>query len=116
MRLGELSGPYQGNSPWPRRLRTGTIEGMNENAMNEPADTPEPRRLTRTRAGRMITGVCSGAGAYFGVDPTIVRIAMAVLTVLTSGAGILMYVVASLVIPEEGKEASIAQELIDKQT
>lgn len=82
-------------------------------------DTPEParsRRLTRTRSGRMITGVCSGMADFADIDPTIVRILLAVLTVLTSGAGILLYVVATLIIPEEGKETSIAQELINKQT
>lgn len=94
----------------------GHDRDMSENTMNEPTDSPSPRRLTRTREGRMITGVCSGAAAYFGVDPTIVRIVAAVLTVLTSGAGILLYVAATLIIPEEGKDVSIAQELIDKQT
>ncbi|HEY0694354.1 MAG TPA: PspC domain-containing protein [Kribbella sp.] len=89
---------------------------MNEHTVNEPSDTPQPRRLTRTRSGRMITGVCSGAADYFNIDPTIVRIVAAVLTVLTSGAGILLYVAAVLIIPEEGKELSIAQELISKQT
>jgi phage shock protein C len=89
---------------------------MNEHTVNEPSDTPQPRRLTRTRSGRMITGVCSGAADYFNIDPTIVRIVVAVLTVLTSGAGILLYAAAVLIIPEEGKELSIAQELISKQT
>jgi phage shock protein PspC (stress-responsive transcriptional regulator) len=87
---------------------------MNENTPH--TDGGGPRRLSRTREGRMITGVCSGAGAYFGVDPTIVRIVLAVLTVLTSGAGILLYVAGTLIIPEEGKETSIAQDLINKQT
>lgn len=100
-------------------MATGVLGGhdrdMNEDTMNEPTDT-QPRRLTRTRSGRMITGVCSGAAAYFNVDPTLVRIVAAVLTVLTSGAGILLYVAAALIIPEEGKDVSIAQELIDKQT
>jgi phage shock protein PspC (stress-responsive transcriptional regulator) len=90
--------------------------GMNEDTAYEPTDTPRPNRLTRTRSGRMITGVCSGAAAYFNVDATLVRITVAVLTVLTSGAGILLYAAATLIIPEEGKETSIAQELIDKQT
>lgn len=94
----------------------GHDRGMDENTAYEPSDTPEPRRLTRTRDGRMITGVCSGLAAYFGVDPTLVRVGVAVLTVLTSGAGILLYVAGALIIPEEGKNASIAQELIDKQT
>lgn len=64
----------------------------------------------------MITGVCSGIAAQFNADPTIVRICLAVLTVFTSGAGILMYVAATLIVPEEGKDASIAQELINKQS
>ncbi|MCO5973765.1 PspC domain-containing protein [Actinoallomurus soli] len=88
---------------------------MNENTAH-PGPADAPRRLTRTRDGRMITGVCSGAAAYFGVDPTIVRIVLAVLTLLTSGAGILLYVAGTLIIPEEGKETSIAQDLINKQT
>jgi phage shock protein PspC (stress-responsive transcriptional regulator) len=94
----------------------GHDRGMDENTTYEPSDTPAPRRISRTRDGRMITGVCSGIAAYFGVDPTLVRIGAAVLTVLTSGAGILLYAAAVLIVPEEGKTASIAQELIDKQT
>ena len=93
----------------------GHDRDMNEDAMNEPTDT-QTHRLTRTRSGRMITGVCSGTAAYFGVDPTLVRVGAAILTFLTSGAGILLYVAAALIIPEEGKDVSIAQELIDKQT
>lgn len=89
---------------------------MNENTPHTAPGGSGPRRLSRTREGRMITGVCSGAGAYFGVDPTIVRIVLAVLTVLTSGAGILLYLAGTLIIPEEGKETSIAQDLISKQT
>lgn len=83
--------------------------------MNDNADGA-PRRLVRRRDGRMITGVCSGVAAHLNVDPTLVRIALAVLTVFTSGAGILLYVAATLIIPEEGKDASIVQELINKQT
>lgn len=97
-------------------VSVGHHRDMDENTAYEPSDTPEPRRIKRTRDGRMITGVCSGLAAYFGVDPTLVRVGVAILTVLTSGAGILLYVAAALIIPEEGKNASIAQELIDKQT
>lgn len=83
--------------------------------MNHNADGA-PRRLMRSRDGRMITGVCSGVAAHLNVDPTLVRIALAVLTVFTGGAGILLYVAAALIIPEEGKDASIVQELINKQS
>lgn len=120
--IGGLSGTDQGKPPWWWVASERHDLDMDENMTHEPADTPEPadthepRRLTRTRSGRMITGVCSGIAAYFSVDPTLVRIGMAVFAVLTSGAGILLYVAGALIIPEEGKEKSIAQELIDKQT
>jgi phage shock protein C len=74
------------------------------------------KRLTRTRDGRMIAGVCSGVAAYFGVDATIVRVVLAAVTLLTGGTGILLYVAAALIVPDEGKETSIAQDLINKQT
>ncbi|MEX2540032.1 MAG: PspC domain-containing protein, partial [Actinomycetota bacterium] len=59
---------------------------------------PAPRRLTRRPEGKIIAGVCSGLGAYTGVDPVIWRIGLVVL-VLAGGAGILAYIVAWLVMP-----------------
>jgi phage shock protein C len=64
----------------------------------------------------MISGVCSGLADYFGIDATIVRIVLIAVTLLTGGTGILLYVAAALVVPDEGKETSIAQDLINKQT
>lgn len=61
----------------------------------------------------MIAGVCSGAGAYLGIDPNIVRIGLAVLTVF-GGTGIAAYVIGWLLIPEEGHRDSIAQDLFNK--
>src|SRR5690242_11044215 len=84
-------GPLRGASGQVRMV-VATLRGHDRD-MSENFDSGTgggaPRRLTRTRQGRMITGVCSGAAVYFDVDPTVVRILMAVLTVLTSGAGIL---------------------------
>jgi phage shock protein PspC (stress-responsive transcriptional regulator) len=59
------------------------------------------RRLERARAGRMVAGVCEGLGRYFDVDPIIFRIGFAV-AAFAGGAGLLAYVIAALVIPEEG--------------
>jgi phage shock protein PspC (stress-responsive transcriptional regulator) len=58
-------------------------------------------RLERARAGRMVAGVCEGLGRYFDVDPVIFRIGFAV-AAFAGGAGLLAYVLAALVIPEEG--------------
>ena len=38
-------------------------------------------RLFRTREGRLVAGVCTGIAAYFGIDPTLVRLAFALSTV-----------------------------------
>ena len=67
----------------------------------------EPRRLTRPREDRWLGGVAAGLGAYFDLSPTIYRIAFVALA-LAGGTGVLLYIAAWLVIPEEGAEDSIA--------
>ena len=67
----------------------------------------EPRRLTRPHEDRWLAGVCAGLGEYFDLSPAIYRIAFVALT-LAGGTGILLYLAAWLVIPEEGHEESIA--------
>src|ERR671935_677467 len=63
---------------------------------------PEPKRLTRARDDRLIAGVCGGLGKYFGVDPVLFRVA-AVALVFFGGAGVLLYLAAILLIPQEGE-------------
>jgi phage shock protein PspC (stress-responsive transcriptional regulator) len=71
----------------------------------------EPRRLTRARDGRWLGGVCAGLGRHFGLNPAIYRIGFAALS-LAGGTGILLYVAAWLVMPDDGAEDSIAAEAI----
>src|SRR4051812_50198596 len=65
-----------------------------------------PRRLYRSRAERMLGGVCGGLAEYFAIDPVIVRI-IAVALVFAGGAGILAYLAAWLLVPEAGSEAAV---------
>ena len=82
--------------------------------MNEPSSNGT-KRLYRLREGRVIAGVCAGLAAYFAVDPTLVRLAFALLAVF-GGAGILLYLCAWIVIPEEGGDGtSIAESVISKR-
>jgi phage shock protein C len=67
--------------------------------------------LYRPVNGRMIAGVAAGIAQYVGIDVTIVRIALAVLTVI-GGAGIPVYVAGWLLIPDEESSQSIASDLI----
>lgn len=59
------------------------------------------KKLFRSRDQRIIAGVCGGLGEYFDIDPVIIRVIFLV-TVLLGGAGVLLYLILWLVIPEEG--------------
>jgi len=76
-------------------------------------DTPTAsiKELHRSREDRILAGVAGGLGRYFDMSPTFFRIAFAVLT-LVGGAGILIYVAAALVIPDEGQRDSIVSEAL----
>jgi phage shock protein C len=57
------------------------------------------KRLCRSRSNRTLAGVCAGTAEYYGWDPTLVRVAWIVLTLL-GGSGILLYLIMWLVMPE----------------
>ena len=81
--------------------------------MNEP-NNGATKRLYRIRDGRVVAGVCTGLAAYFGVDPTLVRLAFALLTVF-GGVGVLLYLGAWVVIPDEVDGTYIAESMVDKR-
>src|SRR6188474_2144248 len=70
-------------------------------------ELPEIRRLERSRSDRMIAGVSGGLARYFEIHPAVFRVGFVVLTLL-GGAGLLIYAAAALVIPDEGKQDSVA--------
>jgi phage shock protein C len=78
------------------------------------SDVNGSKTLVRTRDGRIVAGVCSGLGEYFGIDANVIRVVVAVLTVFTGGAGALAYLAAWVVVPEEGEKSSIAENFINK--
>jgi phage shock protein PspC (stress-responsive transcriptional regulator) len=81
--------------------------GMSENITH----TPSTKRLERSSSSRWIAGVSGGLGRYFDLNPAFFRLGFVVLTLL-GGAGILIYLAALLVIPEEGEEQSIAASVL----
>ena len=74
------------------------------NDTDPPTDTPPPyrhvERLTRATDDKVIAGVAGGLGRYFGIDPVVFRIAFVVLT-LAGGSGVILYLLAWLVIPDD---------------
>ena len=58
------------------------------------------KKLYKSRSDKKLCGVCAGVANFFGLDPTIVRLIW-VLAVLLAGCGVVLYIAAALVVPEE---------------
>lgn len=61
------------------------------------------KRLYKSTTNRVLCGVCGGIGEYLNIDPTIIRLLCLVL-VCGWGSGILVYLIAAVIIPEEPKQ------------
>ena len=57
------------------------------------------KKLYRSNQNRMLAGVCGGIAEYFNIDPTVVRIAWAILS-LMGALGIMAYVICLVLMPE----------------
>jgi phage shock protein C len=77
--------------------------------MNDIGSKP----LERKRTGRMLAGVCVGLAEYFGIDANLVRLVFAIASFF-GFLGVLVYVVAWAVVPEEGEKDSIVERLVSK--
>jgi phage shock protein C len=60
-------------------------------------------RLARSYHDRVLAGVAGGLGEYFGVDPTLVRLAWVLAAFLTGGVAALVYLVFWLVMPRSDR-------------
>jgi phage shock protein C len=58
-------------------------------------------KLQRSRNDKMIAGVAAGLAQYFGVDVTIVRLALVLLFLLPHGVGLPIYIILWVVMPQE---------------
>ncbi len=58
------------------------------------------KKLYRIRNGKKIAGVCGGVAEYLNIDPTVVRVLWAFIS-LCAGTGILAYIICAFVIPEK---------------
>src|SRR6478752_226317 len=76
--------------------------------------TPLVKRLERSSDAKILAGVAGGLGRYFDLAPAVFRLGFVVLTLL-GGAGILVYIAAVLVMPKEGEESSIAEDILKKR-
>ncbi|HRX01918.1 MAG: PspC domain-containing protein [Anaerolineae bacterium] len=57
------------------------------------------KKLYRSRNDRVISGVCAGLGQYLDIDPTLLRIAAALLAIWSFGTAILVYLALAIIVP-----------------
>lgn len=61
----------------------------------------EQKKLRKSSDNKMICGVCGGIGEYFNLDPTLIRLVWIILTIGGFGTGLLIYILAAVVMPQE---------------
>jgi phage shock protein PspC (stress-responsive transcriptional regulator) len=80
----------------------GTPEDISDNegtSTREKFSIPGYHRMYRDPDKRIIGGVCAGMGAYWSIDPWILRVIFLVATMM-GGLGILIYLILYIVLPE----------------
>jgi phage shock protein PspC (stress-responsive transcriptional regulator) len=102
-------------------MDTTAPDNSNSEPTAGPAGTGSPHattlagdRLHRPRAHRMVAGVAVGMADYFDIDPMLVRMGFVVLTLL-GGLALPLYLAGWLLIPEEGADYSVAEELLARE-
>ena len=72
------------------------------------------KRLFRSRKDALIAGVCGGLAEYFDVDPSLVRLVF-ILAIFLGGAGLVVYLVAWLIVPENPEQSPTASFIKNQQ-
>ena len=62
------------------------------------------KKLYKSSTDKVVDGVCAGFASYFGLDPTLIRIAYAIFTFFSCGTGILLYIICLILMPSKPKE------------
>ena len=75
------------------------ISGGDGPSARDKFSSPGYHRMYRDTEHRVIGGVCSGMGAYWDIDPVILRIIFVVL-IMAGGIGALVYLILYVVLPE----------------
>jgi phage shock protein PspC (stress-responsive transcriptional regulator) len=71
--------------------------------------------LRRSRDERVLAGVCGGVARQLGVDANLVRL-LTVVVSLMFGTGVLIYIAAWLLVPEDGEQRSILQQTLNNKS
>ena len=83
------------------RRRSGMEQQATAAEPSEASENPEPRtpRFRKSRVQRKLFGVCGGLAEYFDVDPTLVRLGAAGVTLAAPPFGIICYLALAIIAP-----------------
>lgn len=96
-------GEKEARSEFTSEAKEGTGEKTKEETREEKSTVyAMHKRLTKSKTERKIFGVCGGLGEYFGIDPTLIRLAFIVLA-LFNGIGLVLYIILAVIMPSEEK-------------
>ncbi len=100
-REAEHSGAMDNASPSTEQPTPGTPPPSGPRVTRD--EMKDLGRLRRSVTDRHVAGVAGGIARHLDVDPIIVRVALVVATFF-GGAGLLLYVAAWILVPEEGTD------------
>ena len=101
----------------------GPVEATETDSEPEEAPENKRRRLFLIKDGAVLAGVCKGLAVYLNVNVTIVRVLMVILTFVTHGLMIVVYILLALLLPKADDSeklaaaygyAATAQEVIER--
>ena len=61
------------------------------------------KKLYKSNDNKKLDGVCGGLAEYFNVDPTLIRLGWALVTLCTAGLGIIGYIVCAVIMPKKSE-------------
>lgn len=100
--------------PPPQDATTGSTGTAATAQAPPPPLPPAPAPLYRPREGRVFRGVCAAIGRATGTDPVLWRV-LVVVFLFFGGAGLVLYLVGWLFLPDEGEPATDLQRLFRGQ-
>ena len=85
-----------------RRNKVSTFNAKNYNTKSSSAKSGRgKKKLERDTSNMMLEGVCSGFAKYFDIDVTVIRLLWVLMTFMTSGSGIILYIIMAIVMPPD---------------
>ena len=93
-------------------MSTQSESKKEQGASPAPVISQKPaKKLQRSKSDQVVAGVCAGIAKYFDIDPVVVRIIFALVTI-GGGTGILLYILLWIIMPEEESTAQTTEETI----